>query len=251
MSTHSKRVHFSELPVMHTYSPRTTPRTPSPSWSDNSLPDNDSGPSTPPSASSFASRTLPPAHGFAKPQVALNPLFFDIRSQSTPLVWNVANTVAHAGRKGKGREINALLPSELGAAATSPAMISMDIHIAQLPPIWKPIQLRRDGSPRSSSSRSASPITVGEVLEDVRHYIHIPVSEKEFHMFPKDLQSTTAKAYWKRHDAAAASGNAKEAAAIKKAGMLRLDVLAGNTQFCALVPAGQNGDVWQVVLARP
>ncbi|THH09669.1 hypothetical protein EW145_g1848 [Phellinidium pouzarii] len=265
MAIQTKRVHFSESPAVYTYSPSSMPRTctPSPTWSEDSLPDNDSGPSTPPSTASFARRTLLSAHDLAKERVILNPLLSDPRSQLTPIVWDVATPATDAmvrtGRKGKGKEVSALLPSDLASAATLPGMTSMDIHIAQLPPFWKPVQLRRDDSPRSSSShfpssrssRPVIPITIGEVLNAVHSNMLLPVSEKEFAVFPKDLQKLTAKAFWKRHDIATHAGNMKEAAAIKKAGMLRVDVLAGNQQLVALVPASVNGEVWQLVLARP
>ncbi|KAH8110041.1 hypothetical protein DFH11DRAFT_1514809, partial [Phellopilus nigrolimitatus] len=250
MAIQNKRVHFSESPVMYTYP--TVPRTPSPSWSDNSLPDNDSGPSTPPSSSS-QTRTLPFAHEHAKQHIVPSPLIFDMRIQSTPLVWDAVTPAMYAavrtGRKGKGKELRALLPSDLASAATVPAVTSMDVHIAQLPSFWKPIQLRSAGSPHSSPSRSILPITVGEVLDAIHRYIHATVSQREFGMFPKNMQDAVAKAYWKRHDTAVRSGNVTEAESIKKSGMRRVDVLAGMTQFVALEPPSSVGGVWRVTLA--
>ncbi|EJC99163.1 uncharacterized protein FOMMEDRAFT_170515 [Fomitiporia mediterranea MF3/22] len=245
-----KRVHFSDSPLTYTYTPPATPRTPSPTWSDSSLPDNDSGPSTPPPSST----TFFPPHDASsgKKQASPNALLFDARTQAAALMWNVIvppnqATVRSLRKTSKGKDVlTALHPSDLSQSATNPGSSSLDIRIAQLPLFWKPIQLRRG----ASYGAGAIPFTVAEVIEAVHRYVQLPISQKEYNMFPKDVQNNIAKAYWKRYDASANAGNATEAEKIKRGGLRRVDALGGNTQFVAFIPA-PGTDTWQVILTAP
>lgn len=240
----SRRVHFAPSPsTIHHYTPVDAP---SPSWSDRSLSDDDSGPSTPPSTFTFPNQYL-----YGSPEktrtIEACPLIFDSHTRTSPLEWDVREPPSFVERRqvlGKSQGANRLLPSDLYQPATTSAEVSMCIKIAQLPQFWKPIEINRDGSP----SYYVMPITVGEVLDAVYQYMLTPVSQNEYNFFPEEIQSVTSKAYWKRHDAAKRSGNTQLAAAIEKGGMRRMDVLGPRTRFIALLPDSERRS-WTILLA--
>lgn len=252
MAIQNKRVHFPESPYLKVVK-FIEPEPLSPTWSDSSLPDSDSGPSTPPSTSTFASRPLHSAHyeqpEESKASTSAHPLLFDARTNTSPLAWNAElpthyAAVSVAGRKGKGRDLSILHPSDLDAAATSPAVTSIDIHLPQLPPFWKPIQLRRSPDARDS------PITIGEVLEATHHHLQTRMSEKEFHKAPEDVRRKIQHSVHRRLDAARRNGDRALLAALEHAGILRVDALGGVTEFAAFIPMSQAGDSWSIIF-RP
>lgn len=244
MSVGSKRVHFASSPsTIHQYTPIDAP---SPSWSDLSLSDDESGPSTPPSTSSFANHPLyddpKKAHTFEA-----CPLIFDSRTRTSPLDWDVRQRPSYVERRptlGKSKGASRLLPSDLYQPATTSAETSMTIKIAQLPQFWRPIEISHDGSP----SHPVIPITVGEVIDAVYQYMLIPVSQEEYSFFPHDIQRATSKAYWRRHDSAKQAGNVQLLAAVERGGMRRMDVLGIKTKFIALLPDSDRSS-WTIVLA--
>lgn len=162
------------------------------------------------------------------------------------------------GRKnGNGK----LGPSDRSLPATNPGLTSLEIHIPQLPPFWKPIQLRRSSplashpSTPSSSSHNMKPFTVGEILDAIHRYLQQPITSKEYKTLPEALQKVIARAYWRRYDSALlrTPGNEEEAEKVRKGGIRRVDALGGCTMFVAFVPApaSAGGETWQVILAAP
>ncbi|OCB91899.1 hypothetical protein A7U60_g794 [Sanghuangporus baumii] len=175
-----------------------------------------------------------------------------------------ANVSARAHTHDRRNGNSKLGPSDRSLPATNPGLTSLDIHIPQLPPFWKPIQLRRTSSPTppshsTSANSSLKPFSVGEVLDAIHRYLQQPITGKEYKTLPEALQKVIARAYWQRHDAVLSAGRTEEAERIKKSGIRRVDALAGYTQFVAFVPApaaaangsAGAGEVWQVILSAP
>lgn len=248
MAIQSKHVHFPDSPVTRAYSPR--PRTPSPTWSDSSLPDDGSGPSTPPSTPGFAATSLPKISEYEKPSAVPHPLLdFDQYAQSTQLTWDMtlppSSARQHKGRKGKGKEAFSISPIDLASPATYPSSTYMEIHIL---PYWKPIRLSR-GSPSISSSSPDQPYTVRDVLHSIHQYLHQRIRKHEYDAAPLQLQQGMSRSFWNRVDEAERREGRNEADRIKQDGVLRVDILEGHTQFNSLRPLTRDGYTWQVLFA--
>lgn len=236
MSAQNKRVHFAEAPVTRAISPRPQPRTPSPVFSDSSLPDSEPGPSTPPSTASFM-QPLPSL----KPDevVAVHPyLKFDKYQKYTKLAWDVTTLPSSAcvrkDRKGKGKA--PLLPSDSLASATHPGSTYMEIQFPALP--WKPLTINR-----------SQPISVKDLLDEVYEYLQLKVQGGEYQSFPHGMQQSVSMAFYARCEAAKKAGGAENEERVKRSGLRRVDVLVGANEFVSLHPVAK--DTWQFYTFRP
>lgn len=240
-SSSTKRVHFAKTLVTASIPPEEyneeVPRTPSPTWSDDSLPDT-SSPSTPPSGSSAGRKDLPIVEGVT---VAVHPLLeYNLYTRFTPLDWDLAQALStitiREGRrdvKGKGK---ALVPADLAHPVTDPGLQEMDIQINGLT-LWRPVQLSKaklrskaiqTGSP-SSKNIPRGPLTLGEMLLAVHDFLMTSVSRREYEAVSPAVQQSVWMAFTARCKAA---GDGEEE--VRKMGLKRVDFLGANTQFATL-----------------
>lgn len=213
MTTQTKRVHWAATEQTFPIS-----RTPSPSWSDNSLPES-SAPYTPPSP--FKSAPLSP-NGI----IEMNPLLaYNPYTRTSPIVYDVSQRPATARLRAK----------ELAQPVTYPPLYSMEVQITHLP-FWRPIQL-------AATSPQAG-VTLAELLDAVHAFLQLSVTGKEYASFPPDVRNSISLAFARRCERAGAGAEAE-----KKKGLKRVDCLLGNFRWIGLTRAGKGSQSWQLHLA--
>lgn len=223
-----KRVHWVD-------DPRSGARTPSPVWSDTSLPES-SAPYTPPTTTIQLPRI--PSN------VPINVhklLQYQPNSRaSTPIMYDVT---LHPALATSGPIASAswepIPDAVLLQPATYPPVSYMEVSIPGLP--WRPAQVVPAVPGRG--------ITVAELLHTVYRYLRLPISPKEFEYLPPQLRERVEAAFNLRCSKVSAGGNASaerlaEAREYEhRKGKKRVDCLTGRTNFVGL--SRHTKEIWQ------
>lgn len=226
-SQSTKRVRWASTAMA--YDAPVIPKTPSPTKSDNSLPESN-GPFTPPSLQYhifLPETTQISIHSF---------LSYQSQTSSPYLVYDVSSRPEYASLS--TTRLLHLLPAERAQPATTPGMTQMEIQIPNLP-CWRPIQL--------VAHDSRIGVTIGEVIDAIYLYMRMPVTKGEFEYFPKAAQHKISVAFERRCDQV--KGSTEIRSAERQKGLRRVDCLAGHIQFRGLTQTGKSSHSYQLQLS--
>ncbi|TDL26013.1 hypothetical protein BD410DRAFT_784026 [Rickenella mellea] len=223
-----KHVHWAD--VVQEYPP--PPRTPSPTWSDDSLPDT-SSPRTPPSALPVATLPLKAGKG-----IKVNPLLSCDEDIPPRLTWDVYFDPSTCR----------LSAEELAQHATEPPMKHMEIQCGALT-LWRPVQII------ASDGEAGRGITINDVLQGVYHYLQRAVSAEEWAHFAymPGMQKHISESFHRRCERMDRLANPEEQAVSglrseKEKGLKRVDCLFGVDRFVGLTNWGKDLMPWQLHL---
>ncbi|KZT07068.1 uncharacterized protein LAESUDRAFT_699456 [Laetiporus sulphureus 93-53] len=240
MPSTTKRVHF-DLPTA----------TPSPSFSDTSLPSS-AGPNTPPQ---FAQSPLYPVQQFldspasfasvpyASAHVRIHPALV---TPNAALIWDM---VQHPAAAYDPSTAQPLPPALLAAPATQPPLPSLTIICDLLP--WS---ITVTPAPASALSPRPQCITVGDVLGTVYRTLRLAVSDVELNYLPHEVRERVHAAY---HTRCRIAPDERTRMIEKSKGVKRVDFLMEARRFVglAIVMGGPPlkgkglGEVWSLQVA--
>ena len=233
----TKRVHWEDEASHHAH---LRPRTPSPVWSDSSLPES-SAPYTQPATNIALPRIPIHARIDAHRVLQLKP-----RSHaSSSIMYDVALHPALATASSLGSPTWEPLPDDiLREPATSPPLSYIEVLIPGLP--WRPVQI--------VASRPQYGVNVAELLHTIYRYLRLPITAKELAFLPQPLQAQVNASFLSRCSLVSAGGNANsEKNAIareneRRKGPKRVDCLVGRTSFHGISRSSKEVHQWQLHL---
>jgi len=209
----SKRhVHFADTNLV--YSP---PSTPSPTFSESSLPSS-YGPATP-SSGLYSALSLPADPACA---VRVNPIIGSALT-GPPIVYDLSLQPSLV----RTRQDQPLSPTVLSEAATASHIASLNLISNHLP--WTLIVVPIHSSPHPDPF-----VTVSDVLKTLYSVLRLAVTPAEYDALPSREAKFKVVAAYERRCSKSGSGRAYEEE--KRKGVKRVDFLMGRTKFAGLSP---------------
>lgn len=211
-----RHVHFNEENIF--YSPPPSESTPSPTFSESSLPSS-SGPTTPPHLGGFLLPLVPVA---IHPILAYHPYIF-------PVNYNVSYPPNTASANIRASPIN-LDSYCLAEPATNPPIRVLSLQNDLLP--WR-CEIRASTHPY---------VTVEDVLTQLYRFLRTPGTREEFKAAPSQhVRDSVAETY---HNRCLRASSAEEYAEEQRKGLKRVDFLMGRTTFMGLSSTKLGPDSW-------
>jgi hypothetical protein len=224
-----KHVHFASANQF--YSP--APSTPSPTFSQSSLPDSN-GPLTPPPikhvGSPYSCTPLPPtdAPHYPRGSVAMNPLLAPGPTIVYDLTLDPLSITSLTGQRLSSRA--------LAEPATHPPLHALTLTCRALP--WAiPVA--------SASNKPDSFVSVADVLHALSRALRQPISPTEYaQLLSPTEQRRVNEAFERRYRRLASDPPAYQVEKLK--GVKRVDFLMGKTRFLGLSWTSTGPDVWEL-----